>query len=459
MLHMPRSTYDFTHQLHSAGHIGRLQTLSVIPVVAGESLEFDIAGIVRLSPTRQYFVAECQVEFWGFHVPHRHVYGEDWREFIQKGVDEGAAVTFTGVPIDADSRVAPYLRANVTGSELPLWLVYGYNFIFQRYFAVPNTERNGADGQADFTELDYFPNGTDQEAEHHRLYGKLMARPNHILNGGTPYSGGLTAAGYDLDLDTGVGGDTEVTAGATFDIRTLAEVKSRYKSEVETTYFSAFYSDLMPRRWGTNVTTDADQRPELLFHETRMLSGKDVNGTADGNLGDIIGKGMDWVNFQMPRKAFNEHGAVWIMCAFRYPLVHCDEIHPLMKTVDPDYDLISGDPDRYASLAPIPFDPHSWLCQGNPYTPTLDIREAYGQHYRWQPNQVHPIFREVEGFPFTKADNNDDPYRFYYYQDLEYQDTFQETHVAQWQCHLLAEGTKYTPIPAPLASAFMSGEM
>ena len=89
---MRRDVYDLSHFSFMSGKMGRLMTLALIPVVAGDSIGIDFRGIFRLSPLRRNLVVDAHCDLYVFYVPHRHVYGDDWVDFIKQGVDE--AITF-----------------------------------------------------------------------------------------------------------------------------------------------------------------------------------------------------------------------------------------------------------------------------------------------------------------------------------------------------------------------------
>src|SRR5438094_5840776 len=48
-----RMPHDLSHLGFLAGQIGRLITISTTPVIAGDSLEMDAVGALRLSPLRR----------------------------------------------------------------------------------------------------------------------------------------------------------------------------------------------------------------------------------------------------------------------------------------------------------------------------------------------------------------------------------------------------------------------
>src|SRR5713101_9779121 len=82
-----RMPHDLSHLRFLAGQIGRLITISATPVIAGGSFEMDAVGALRLSPLRRGLGIDATVDIFTFYVPHRHVHGEQWLEFIMDGVN------------------------------------------------------------------------------------------------------------------------------------------------------------------------------------------------------------------------------------------------------------------------------------------------------------------------------------------------------------------------------------
>src|SRR5258707_556695 len=77
-----RMPHDLSHLGFLAGQIGRLITISTTPVIAGDSFEMDAVGALRLSPLRRGLAIDSTVDIFTFYVPHRHVYGDQWIEFM-----------------------------------------------------------------------------------------------------------------------------------------------------------------------------------------------------------------------------------------------------------------------------------------------------------------------------------------------------------------------------------------
>src|SRR5260370_42024437 len=77
-----RMPHDLSHLGFLAGQIGRLITISTIPVIACDSFEMDAVGALRVSPLRRGLAIDSTVDIFTFYVPHRPVYGEQWIKFM-----------------------------------------------------------------------------------------------------------------------------------------------------------------------------------------------------------------------------------------------------------------------------------------------------------------------------------------------------------------------------------------
>src|SRR5688500_20369324 len=80
-----RTPHDLSHLGFLAGHIGRLITISTTPVIAGDSSEMDAINALRLSPLPRGLAINSTVDIFSFYVPHRHVYCEQWLEYMKEG--------------------------------------------------------------------------------------------------------------------------------------------------------------------------------------------------------------------------------------------------------------------------------------------------------------------------------------------------------------------------------------
>lgn len=450
---MGRKMYDLYHEVKTVGKLGRLQTLDVVPTVAGESYELNYDAIIRMAATRREVATELKVEFFVFHVKHRHAYGDElWQEYTKEGVDEASSLG-SGVTIGAQYRDASYLALASCPSALPLWRVYGYNQIWNRYFRVQTTDGNGQDGDDwggpwDTTAQQFFPT-TETGADDYRKYGKLCGRLKHVLNGMSivDQTSGAGWAWRDL-----TDADAQVAAGSTLDIRELAQIKARYKSEVGMAFFNNNYEDIMNYRWGVNINLDADKRPELCWHEPQWISGRDIDGTDAARHGSVVGKTLQRVGFSMPRKRFEEHGALWIMMLVRPPFMHADETHPLDFDVNPSGKDFLADPDIWEKEPHVQFDPRKWLNSTHDDGQST-ARAPYGQHYRFHPNRTHPLFKQIPGYFLSKFTDNTLNKYFYHYNN-EYDDCFQSWQMAHWQLYAAAEMVKFSDVPSAISSIY-----
>lgn len=422
-----------------------------MPVTAGESLELDINGIIRLAQPRMPIVSDCEIQIDFFHVPYRHVYGDPWTKFIKTGVNE--STTFTGVAIAAPYRNADYLCLPVTGANINRALLEGYNRILFNYYHVKSLSLNPDDpsGSTLTNDFDWFPT-TETGAANCRKFGRLSARLPHILNGGTILDN-TGIPGYEAQSLEST--DWTVNSVSSFDIRDLAYIQGVYRSEAEKSWLDFTYQDVMQTKWGASINKDADPNnyiPEHLYSFSKMISGQDINGTDDATLGTAQGKTLDYISCQMPRRMFDEHGLVFVLMVLRYPLVHTDEVHPLLTTINPSYTDISGDDAIINQMEPVLWDPSRWVYSNTGYTP-FEIYEPAGQHYRFQNNRIHSQYKTIPGFPFLQFSGTDYT-SWYYYRDEDYSDAFQVSQLEHWQAQLAINCTSFHPVSGPMSSIF-----
>ena len=437
---MKRNTYDLSHLSFEVGEIGRLQTLSVIPVVAGDSFTLDLEGIFRLSPLRRDLTMDCKVDLFVFYVPHRHIYGDKWTDFMKQGNDEDVTLG-----TDTLRSGVNFLGCSDLRGTIPKWLLGGYWRIWNRYFRVPTdtasvvTHDNGATtGNALST--------------NESLFGKLCARLKTYFSTGVSVTtdadertvgvGSVTVTpevpGVPERKIYGRGGVTIIPAipaipavvtAAGVDILELERVKAHYKTEVERDYFAQRYSDVMKGTFGAGVGTDADERPTLCAKGGGWLSGYDVDGSADANLGQFAGKSIGKLGLRMPRKFFNEHGTLWVMALPRFSTVSDRERHYLYSKAEPTYKEIAGDPDLLMAEPPHEVMALELLSQStNQSLGTF----PYAQWYRTHPNNVHVKYRDINGFPFLRSDLTSLT-QSRYHVNGEYNHMFQTTQLGHWR--------------------------
>jgi hypothetical protein len=416
----------------------------VLPAIPGDSFEINMDGIARLAPLRKEVVSESQVDLCVFYVPHRHVFDE-WNDYLQEGID--TSITLPSFALAADVRDPTYLLNSYAQSTIPLPLVYGYNQIWDRYFRVPSLSRD-----PDWTT---YPSTQSADDIDWRAYGRRCARLFHPVNDGIRQESMTPASQPWRDLDASDWEYDAVVSGgsATIDLRDLNYVKGIYKSEIERTWFSDRYTDLLKKQWGTTVNIDADQRPELMWRQTLNMSGHDVDGNDDATLGSYIGKTVARVGFNMPRKYVREHGFIWVMALIRHPYVHVAETHILHRSFTNTH-KVQADPDIFESLAPEQWDSSDWIAQAysGPTASFIDYK-PWGNEYRMHCANIHRNFNDIPGYPFLKEQVVDLEVASYY-QTGDYDDVFQTSQLAHWQIHSKMNVIAHRRLPAAGTSVY-----
>lgn len=422
--------YDLSHMSFQAGRIGSIQGQSFIPVIAGDVLEIDLVGVWRLSALRRNLTMDAVIDLYAFYIPYRHIYGDDtWRDFIKAGVDE--ATTLPSTVLSAGFLYGCY--GGYFSGTAPNWLVGGYNQIFNRYFRHPTDTA----AEVGLTDLPGSP-----------LHGRSACHLPRIWNTGIDE----TVDASDLQIST---------AGDVMDLTDFARGQARLRTERRRDFFNVRYNDLLEGTWGSQVNFDADQRPEMVWHERQFMSGHDVDGTADATLGQYSGKALSVVTMRIPRRMYTEHGTLWLVSTVRFPPVHTHENHYLVRNVNPSYPEIAGDPDVVAKEGPVTLNLQDYF--NTAISLTTDAGQVpFGQWYREQPNFVHPSYASLQGFAFvdsalaTKENaryvagaSNPGTYN-------EYNDVFLDTSLHHWQSYSRIDVNADRAIP-PVASSIFAG--
>lgn len=428
-----RYLHDLDHLSYMCGQVGRLMTLTCVPVIAGDSMRLNMQGAIRMSPLRRDLVMDAMLDLFAFYVPHRHIYS-NWIDFMKEGKKEDETLATDTEDTVNLLRCVGYQQ--VTGTT-PRWLTRGYLQIWERYFRHVDDRTNDGISASTFSS-----DGVT------RQFGYKCARLKSY-----------TSTGRDLDSALAADGTVDITAGSpdTFDIIELAQAKGELRTQLKRQWFGQRYTDVLNAIYGTNVNTDADQRPTLLMRSSQWLSGYDVDGTGDTSLGTFAGKVTGMINFQMPMKFFPEHGALWVMALVRFPNVWVNESHRLVTgSPNPDYVRISGDPSIAMTEPPETITQAFHFDNGN--SNTLGTHPMY-QYYRTHPNVIHHNYRDLTGFPFILTDpdltGTGTAKTAWYVQDADYQDVFQTTQLGHWRTQCRMNLDAYRVVPTVGSSIFV----
>ncbi len=413
-----RNIFDLSHYSFMAGKIGHLQTLSVTPVIAGDSLSINLHSLIRLSPLRRQLSVDAQVDLFAFYCPHKLVYGDDWITMIKEGVD-------STVTLGSDTVAGGPIGINFLGTQKiqttthPLWALRGYNRIWDRYFRyLKMTPEVG----------DWLCFDTTRPATH-TAANSPISDANDVANYGypcarlkTPWTTGNITT---VDDDDHIFDAPVVATDAKVDLLDLELVRQRYKTEQERDWFMTRYTDILAKTWGSGVAPDSasDERPHLLARKTFSLAGFDIDGTDDATLGVSSGKSLTNTALKINRKFMPEHGTVWCLGLIRFPAIGYTEATALAENAAPTYTQIMGDYDISKVQPPVDILASKYHSNGG----AVAIGTMpFGQEYRWHENHVHANYVTVDGFPFINdADLAAGHVKHVYHSLGEYDNTFQ----------------------------------
>lgn len=429
-----RNTYDLSHYSFMCGKMGRLMTLSTIPIVAGDSLSLHLNGAFRLSPLRRDLAMDAFVDTFAFFVPYRHVYGEHWLDFIRDGYDASSTVSRDGsntmrFQSNTISEPLEYLGwSNIDGTS-PRWLLEGYNKIWNRYFRIPNGPVAEVNDNAQPADADS------------RLYGRTCARLRSL-----PLSGiNSTLETDDFTLAVPAPGNR-----ASIDLKALALKAARYKTELSRDWFNRRYNDIMKSIYDSNINADADERPTLIMRSSNWMSGYDVEGTGDATLGQYSGKAAMITEMGIPRRFYPEHGTLWIMALVRFPTIFESERHYLLSKGNFSYAQVAGDPTIGERCAPVVHSVQEF------FDSTSNVQLGlfpWEQWYRTHPSTIHRTYQNIGGFPFLK-DIPTSHSNVQYYQPGDYEDMFATTQLGHWRSQLRIAVQADRVVASPTASIF-----
>ncbi len=413
---MKRTPFDLGHYAFSSGRMGMLQTLSVIPVIAGDSMSVSMNNVLRLSDLRRTLTVDAQIDYFGFYVPHRHSYGSTWTDLVKEGVTSS-----TTLPVVVVGSGTYYLGQvmDFNQDDIAQWRFTAYNQIWNRYFrflkltpVVPDLY-NGTGTPSGHTAANSPLKGSIDQ----RHYGFNCARLK------TPWTTGIVSGLLDADRNV-------ATTGTELDIIELKQVQKQYKNLIDLDWFANRYQDILGDQFGSGVNIDADERPKLLFRTTKAVSGIDIDGTDDATIGTASGKSVQRHQIGFRRQFMPEHGSVWLMALVRFPTISSRELHPLSESAVGYKDLV-GNYDVVSVEPPVAQNLNDWMSK--PAGATSIGKIPYGQFYRHQPNNVHVKFELLSGFPFLKPAVFNTHMEAVYISEKDYDDSFLSDQLGHWQ--------------------------
>ena len=211
--------------------IGRLQTVAHKRVLPGETVEVSANITIDLAETAREPIFNGMVSLHSYFVPHRHVHGEDYTNFIRQGFDEN--VTFTGITVPSDYHIAHLREAGTVWKDL----VVGYNMCWNRYY---RDIRNPGDIISDT-----YIAATEDE----RKFGyKTMHNPT-IWSRALVHTTDLTDDERKVSIDS----------NSKIDLADIKKTQARFSTESSLNWFNNYYSPVLQRLYDSpGVNIDAD---------------------------------------------------------------------------------------------------------------------------------------------------------------------------------------------------------
>ena len=412
-----RHPFDLGFYSDTCGRMGSLMTNGVIPVVAGDSLSVNSNHVIRLSPLKRPLLHDAQVDKFAFFVPHRHIYGDDWMNLIEQGVDSGGISLPTVTPGLGGTSYTGQVLPNASGA-VAKWIYGGYNHIWNWFFRF--VKLTGVEVAHDY-------NGVGYPASHSSANSPIDGS-QVVKDHGFPCARlkRVWTTGINSDI---VAGDHEVSAATVLDLIDLAKQKEIFKTQLQRDWFAYHYKDVIREVFGGAASTDAEQRPTLIMRKKYSLSGRDVDGTDDAALGTSVSKSMNNFNFGFNRRFIPEHGAVYFMTLIRFPTIQEEELIPQLKGTQ-NYLRLSADPHLASVQEPEATTTADWFVQ----TVSAALGTIpHGQMWRQQPNFVHKKFADALGFQFLTESEVDTHREAVYHDPNDYDNVFSSEQLGHWQ--------------------------
>lgn len=370
-LNAERTPHDLGRFIFTCGDIGRLKVIDSTPVMAGDSYEADMVGAIRLSPLRRGLAIDSKVDICTFYIPHRHVYGQEWIDFMKDGV-KARPLSTVQAGQDQWSGGAFGLQVNSVDYKMPKWAFEGYCRIYENYFGLPSS----LTASNQILNRD-FSRWTREEQAH-------GVQCCHLKNVWTAPLPEVVKHNHDIPVS------------GSLDLMGLQTAYATLHTEQEREMFMRRYRDVM-QSFGGSTHYDADQRPHMLMRSEFWASGYDVDGTDQSSLGQFSGRVQQSMNHRVPRFYVPEHGVIMTVALMRFPPIHQRALPYYIGKPDYLYSDFAGDTAIDNNMVPREIQCSRMFRDGSN---TNHLNIAHGQWFRSIPDYVDEQYAAVSGFPF-----------------------------------------------------------
>nr|QJB21083.1 MAG: major capsid protein [Microvirus sp.] len=358
------SSFNLSHERKMSGQLGKLYPAMVMDCIPGDSINIDLAALVRFQPLVAPVMHALKVRTYAFFVPYRLLWPREeladsgsWEEFITRGKDGTSLLTPpiwqpAGSPEVAKGTLWDYFGLP-TGIIPPIEACpldfprRAYNFIFNEWFRDQDLQNPVALDQTDVMRInwdrDYFTT-----ARPFQQRGTAPAFPLQSVIADFPFGASTT----DYSLLAGVR-QTAFNPDDTFQATVLQDstntfanyVSTGYKEELNAGWSQVFeamsaadindvrymvqlqvlqellarsgvrYTEFLRAVYGVSPTDARLDRPEFIGSTVDDVIVSEVLQTAEGSdpVGSMAGHGISAQSGYVGRYTVEEHGLIMVV--------------------------------------------------------------------------------------------------------------------------------------------------
>lgn len=353
-----RQLVDLSHFVQQTLTAGRLKCIARLPVIAGDSFDFNSQIMVRLNQLRRPLAVDFKLDVFAFYCPYRLSYPG----FVGH-IEQGFKSAFT----------------------FPTFSGFVHNGFEAQMFHRTQIPRHGWMDYCDIWN-NYFrdPSYPEQDRTTPTIDATMNREGFNTAN--------LKSWGTAQSLMPDTDGDSAINVNSgKIQFMDIQRAQTSLRNEHFRDFYSSRYVEIMRSMSGVAPADFTDGVPELLWRESTFLNGYDINGTSGAQLGAAVGKGVGMVNLRIPRRLFAEHGTVYIYALMRMPPVFINAQQYLDNMNRPFNYIV---PQAGDNFPPVALTMEDLFENGSSATPAGRV-PAY-EWYRDHPNFIGSEFDSVD---------------------------------------------------------------
>lgn len=342
--------------------MGELTPVAGFEVLAGDTVQIQNSGMIRVSPPATPVMHPVVVKFFNFYVPNRILDPQDksfeWEKFITGGEDGTYSVAppRTAAPVAvAKGTVADAFGIPPGTREYNTFLMKGYAKIWNEYFRdqqlQPEIDIDTYVGDGDYLkvawERDYFTScrpepllgpevtlGLGSEAPVTSRAVPPGGTLNYRFEGdGQQYSMDTAGAVLTAGSLNSSGGDlyADLSAAGAININDLREAMALQRYQEARNMYGSRYTEYL-RYLGISSSDARLQRPEMISSGKSVINFSEVLNTTSGEenpLGEMGGHGIAGVRSRRARYFCEEAGHVITLMSVRPRTMYLNSQHKM----------------------------------------------------------------------------------------------------------------------------------